>query len=545
MKPGFRSYLPRLGRIVALLLVFISCISGSHLYANTISSPVSVAIPIGLAGELASKPVSFAFPMSVTDRPVSVAFPLSIMDRPVSIAFPDCLGKPVSFAVQQQTAHDPDLVGLWRMDGDWLDSSGNDNHGVPYNGATFSTTHIVGSFAGSFDGSDDYVQGTTSGFPLGSSSRTIMAWIKTGNATGDQAIFHYGVSNASVPSQSFQLIVTNGKAAIGNGTGTGIVVGTSLISDDKWHLLVGLYEGTSTNIARIYVDGIEQKSGVITAPATASQAFTVGRFLAGGGQFNGLIDELAIYKRALTLDEIIFHHASGISDPNAPVPPTLNTLPATVGTSTIALAGNKPAGTSIWINGKKVAALDNLTTWNATYTPLLPGNNILEVTTMDSANRLSTAVTARILYDNVPPPPPVINPVQSPTTLTTQIVSGDMEAGATIIVTCPTATTGNVTYPTNTTWSVAITGLTIGNNNITVTARDAANNSASSSATITVITGKPGDCDGDGKVTIAEVQAAINMYLGLKAVAACVDIDGSNSVTINEVQKVINGYLGL
>ena len=56
---------------------------------------------------------------------------------------------------------------------------------------------------------------------------------------------------------------------------------------------------------------------------------------------------------------------------------------------------------------------------------------------------------------------------------------------------------------------------------------------------------KAGDCDGSGTVTIAEVQSAINMFLGLKTVEACVDLDSSNSVSIAEVQKVINSFLGL
>jgi hypothetical protein len=56
---------------------------------------------------------------------------------------------------------------------------------------------------------------------------------------------------------------------------------------------------------------------------------------------------------------------------------------------------------------------------------------------------------------------------------------------------------------------------------------------------------KPGDCDGNGVVSIAEVQSAINMFLGLKPVQACVDQDNSGVVTISEVQKVINSFLGL
>ena len=56
---------------------------------------------------------------------------------------------------------------------------------------------------------------------------------------------------------------------------------------------------------------------------------------------------------------------------------------------------------------------------------------------------------------------------------------------------------------------------------------------------------KPGDCDNSGTVSIAEVQSAINMFLGLKAVEACVDQDNSNSVSIAEVQMVINSFLGI
>jgi photosystem II stability/assembly factor-like uncharacterized protein len=64
--------------------------------------------------------------------------------------------------------------------------------------------------------------------------------------------------------------------------------------------------------------------------------------------------------------------------------------------------------------------------------------------------------------------------------------------------------------------------------------------------TLSVTNGsKPGDCNGDGTVTIAEVQSAINMFLGLKPVQACVDQDNSGVVTISEVQKVINAFLGL
>ncbi len=52
------------------------------------------------------------------------------------------------------------------------------------------------------------------------------------------------------------------------------------------------------------------------------------------------------------------------------------------------------------------------------------------------------------------------------------------------------------------------------------------------------------NCSGDGAVAIAEVQSAINMFLGLKAPAPCVDTNGVGGVAISEVQKVINAFLG-
>jgi len=58
-------------------------------------------------------------------------------------------------------------------------------------------------------------------------------------------------------------------------------------------------------------------------------------------------------------------------------------------------------------------------------------------------------------------------------------------------------------------------------------------------------TGKPGDCNRDGAVTISEVQGAINMLLGLQAVETCVDLDGNGTVSLSEVQQVINAFLGL
>jgi len=55
--------------------------------------------------------------------------------------------------------------------------------------------------------------------------------------------------------------------------------------------------------------------------------------------------------------------------------------------------------------------------------------------------------------------------------------------------------------------------------------------------------GLPGDLNGDGIVSISEVQTTINAFLGL-ASNTTVDLNGDEVVSISEVQTVINAFLG-
>jgi hypothetical protein len=54
-----------------------------------------------------------------------------------------------------------------------------------------------------------------------------------------------------------------------------------------------------------------------------------------------------------------------------------------------------------------------------------------------------------------------------------------------------------------------------------------------------------GDCNGDGAVSVGEVQKAVNMLLGSQAVGCNADCNGDGTVSLGEVQKVINVFLGL
>lgn len=55
----------------------------------------------------------------------------------------------------------------------------------------------------------------------------------------------------------------------------------------------------------------------------------------------------------------------------------------------------------------------------------------------------------------------------------------------------------------------------------------------------------PGDCSGDGIVDIAEVQAAIDMFLNIIPVKSCADANGDGEVSIDELQTIIFYHLGI
>jgi len=88
-----------------------------------------------------------------------------------------------------------------------------------------------------------------------------------------------------------------------------------------------------------------------------------------------------------------------------------------------------------------------------------------------------TIVQRNVVYDATAPEV-TLDPVMSPTNVDSQILAGTMEAGAAIDVYCPTAAAGEVTYPTPTTWTAALSNMQEGENAVTVVATDEAGNAS-------------------------------------------------------------------
>ncbi|MBI1805536.1 MAG: T9SS type A sorting domain-containing protein [Ignavibacteria bacterium] len=157
--------------------------------------------------------------------------------------------------------------------------------------------------------SGNYVQGGNPGndFPIGNSPRTIACWIKSSDLSGiDRGVFHYG-TNGSYPGSDFHLYSKSTRvSALGNGYGYGGISGTKTLDDGNWHFLTGVYEGPTTNVLRLYIDGLQDglaSSSTVPNTGTGSN-WVIGVFMNGYTSFNGLMDEVSLWNVALNEQEI-------------------------------------------------------------------------------------------------------------------------------------------------------------------------------------------------------------------------------------------------
>ena len=172
----------------------------------------------------------------------------------------------------------------------------------------------------SLDEEDEYVEITNYEGVLGSSSRTFSAWIKAQGTSNT----YYTIASWGNDNEGSCWMVTLGTASYGTpGALQLLTVGDSIsgstyLRDNQWHhVAVVLPDGGSyVSDVLLYVDGVkETTSSVATVPINTgfcdssnptTSDVLIGRFYRTGAAlpFEGLIDDVRIYDRALGADEI-------------------------------------------------------------------------------------------------------------------------------------------------------------------------------------------------------------------------------------------------
>jgi hypothetical protein len=213
------------------------------------------------------------------------------------------------------------LVGHWKMDEgtdgtcagglDVCDHSGNENHGNNV-GATWQTgtaptrTAVGSGYAATFDGVDDYVEAPDdASLDMGTGDLTISAWVKSEINNEYQGI----LGKITVESSDYRgYTIRKGtndyfEFFTGGSPDIYLVKSDSTYTDSNWHHVLGTRRNGKNYI---YVDGVEQTQTANSVLVDSEGDVSIGKIYSNHNDyyFNGQIDDVRIYNRALSEDEV-------------------------------------------------------------------------------------------------------------------------------------------------------------------------------------------------------------------------------------------------
>jgi uncharacterized repeat protein (TIGR01451 family) len=198
-------------------------------------------------------------------------------------------------------------AGYWRL-GETTGTTAADASGNGRNGTYHGPTYSLGA-AGLIEGDSDRAVSFTDGrveLPTAlspwSGDFTIEAWARPSQTSSYAALF----SREVYLSNGFRLGQQGSRWAFWtteSGGSVSVVGGTAVVGQTQ-HIVV-----TRTGTAfRLYVDGVElaNGTGTLVAPSGGGRIAQV-----GGAPFRGVVDEVAVYPRALSAARIAAHHQAG------------------------------------------------------------------------------------------------------------------------------------------------------------------------------------------------------------------------------------------
>ncbi len=201
------------------------------------------------------------------------------------------------------------------------DQTVNMNHGLAKGGVTL-TEGLLGN-ALRFDGINGYVKfESTPSFDFGTNAVSISVWTKLDylpteqpyaygplfDSEGDQYVLYGDRGNSEL---RFKVVTSAGAERPG--------IANSDLAKGEWIHVVGVYDGAN---AMIYLNGVKKDSHPLTGTVKTGQVATLG--LSGTSYFQGSMDQVEVYSRALTAEEVLMK----FNGKQAPV--ALNPLNVTV-----------------------------------------------------------------------------------------------------------------------------------------------------------------------------------------------------------------------
>jgi len=212
----------------------------------------------------------------------------------------------------------PNLQSYWRM--------GETAGGVAFDTkSTYDGTYVgpptlgqpgaltvAGDVAPDFDSLNDYMTVGDIYSYAGTANFTVETWINRNTLRETGYRWIVGKDTTVAPRDGWHLIIEANTqrpqfARWANGT-SNVAAGTTATAAGTWYHLVGTYDGTSV---RLYVNGVLESGAVASSVSMidTTYPFRVGAIGGTGqGKFGGVIDEVAVYGRALSATEVKQHY---------------------------------------------------------------------------------------------------------------------------------------------------------------------------------------------------------------------------------------------
>jgi hypothetical protein len=206
------------------------------------------------------------------------------------------------------------LVALWSAEGNADDSVGG-RHGQLENQAGYAPGVIGQAFA--FHSIGDGVTAPATDLPIGTSDRTIDCWVYIESFIPGADPCGVGYGNFGKEGECYAFgPQKNDHRLIFSQWGDAIV--GPILEAGRWYNIAVTSVGTSS--IKLYVDGVNVASGALNFNTPAGSQIHIGQIQAPYclRQLIGRIDEVAVYDRALSADEIKAIYAEGEPSASAP-----------------------------------------------------------------------------------------------------------------------------------------------------------------------------------------------------------------------------------
>jgi hypothetical protein len=216
-----------------------------------------------------------------------------------------------------------DLVAYWKADtnGSFLDETDNNNDGT-ISGATYTSSgKINGCY--DFDGTNDYVYNNGASLKGISNDISVSLWVKAPEQSNDWAsIVGRGTWTET---GCYDLAFKKADGSLGRyfrmevyELSPNTCDSTTNIQDNQWHHIAGVIDDTAKKYY-VYVDGVLEGDCSFTGTLSAhsTKGISLGARNYADRFYDGLIDEVGIWNRVLTSDEIsdLYNSGTGLSYP--------------------------------------------------------------------------------------------------------------------------------------------------------------------------------------------------------------------------------------